>query len=142
MKFGDALSFVLLIDKVRDKKGESLLRFLPGDYLERIRLQIPENMGMLLRRVVRVLLDKSGHGPLEANEIAALLENVENKEHGEMFEAVIDYLRESREEARTEGLQEGIETTARNALAEGLPLNTVQKITGLDIETLKNIQAR
>jgi hypothetical protein len=39
-------------------------------------------------------------------------------------------------------LEKGREETARNALAEGLPLQTVQKITGLDMETLKNIAAR
>jgi predicted transposase/invertase (TIGR01784 family) len=46
--------------------------------------------------------------------------------------------------ARKEGLQEGEQkgrtTIARNALAEGLPVDVVQKITGLDMETIKNIQ--
>jgi predicted transposase YdaD len=40
-----------------------------------------------------------------------------------------------------EQLKQAQEETARNALAEGLPLQTVQKITGLDMETLKNLAA-
>jgi len=43
-----------------------------------------------------------------------------------------------REEAREECREE----TARNALAEGLPLQTVQKITGLDMEALKSLAAQ
>ena len=35
-----------------------------------------------------------------------------------------------------------IETTARNALAKGYPLETIHDITGLDIEKIKNIQAQ
>ena len=63
MKFGDALSFILLIDKVRDKKGKSLLNRLPRDYEEKLKLQIPEYMSKLLSKVIQVLLDKSGYEP-------------------------------------------------------------------------------
>ncbi|MCL2130118.1 MAG: hypothetical protein FWH35_07185 [Treponema sp.] len=40
------------------------------------------------------------------------------------------------------GIKEGIEITARNALAKGYPLETIQDITGLDMETIKNIQTQ
>jgi predicted transposase YdaD len=42
--------------------------------------------------------------------------------------------------ARNEGLQEGMETTARNALAKGLPIEIVHDITGLDIDTIQNLE--
>ncbi|MCL2129417.1 MAG: hypothetical protein FWH35_03585, partial [Treponema sp.] len=74
----------------------------------------------------------------EALEIAALVESAEKKEYGEMFEAVIESIKEGREEVR----QEERETCARNALAEGYPPESVQKITGLDMEKIKNIQAK
>ena len=53
------------------------------------------------------------------------------------------------EEGREEGLQRGLikgleqgrEAIARNALAEGASIEYVNKITGLDIETIKSIQA-
>jgi len=140
MKFGNALSFILLIDKLRDKKGESLLNKLPRDYEEKLKLQIPEYMSKLLSKVIRVLLDKSGYEPSEANEIAVLVESAEKKEYGEMFEAVIESIREGREEALNEGIEKGIETTARNALAEGLTPEFVQKITGLNMKKIKEIQ--
>jgi hypothetical protein len=40
------------------------------------------------------------------------------------------------------GRMEGREEIARNALVEGLPLQIVQKITGLDMETLENLAAQ
>jgi predicted transposase/invertase (TIGR01784 family) len=42
--------------------------------------------------------------------------------------------------AKREGIREGRTIIARNALAEGATVEFVQKITGLDMETIKNIQ--
>jgi predicted transposase/invertase (TIGR01784 family) len=39
-----------------------------------------------------------------------------------------------------EGMEKGREETARNALAQGLSIEIVQKITGLDMETVKSLQ--
>jgi hypothetical protein len=41
-------------------------------------------------------------------------------------------------EGREEGIEKGLEKAARNALAKGLPLDTIGEITGLDIETIKS----
>jgi predicted transposase YdaD len=46
------------------------------------------------------------------------------------------------EEGLEEGLEKGLETVARNALAEGAAIDFVQKITGLDMKSLKNIQGK
>ena len=43
------------------------------------------------------------------------------------------------EKGREEGVEEGREEIARNALMEGLSTETIQKITGLDIETIRHI---
>jgi predicted transposase YdaD len=40
------------------------------------------------------------------------------------------------------GRAENREETVRNALAEGLPLHVIQKITGLDIETIKSLREK
>ena len=37
------------------------------------------------------------------------------------------------------GIEKGLLITARNALAEGFSIETIQKITGLDLETIKNL---
>ena len=158
---------MLLIDKIRDNKGEKLLRQLPSDYIEQLSLQIPESMVKLLSDVIRVLLDKSGYDRQEIEKYVGYVEKSEGKEYTGMFEAVIEYIKEEREKAMKEGIalgqerleavtqdsqerleavtrdaQERFETVVRNALAEGATLDFVQKITSLDMETLKNIQAR
>jgi predicted transposase/invertase (TIGR01784 family) len=43
------------------------------------------------------------------------------------------------EAAREEGMEIGIEKTARNALAEGLSVDVVQKITGLSREEIEKL---
>jgi predicted transposase YdaD len=42
--------------------------------------------------------------------------------------------------AKREGMRESKTDIARNALAEGASVEFVQKITGLDMETIKTIQ--
>jgi len=42
---------------------------------------------------------------------------------------------------REEGREEGREEVARNALIEGVPFELIKKISGLDEEALKHIQA-
>ena len=44
-------------------------------------------------------------------------------------------------QGREEGIEQGMEKTARNALEEGLPIDVIQKITGLDTDTIRHIQA-
>ena len=46
-----------------------------------------------------------------------------------------------REEGFEDGLEKGREEVARNALAEGVPIELIKKISGLDEEALKHIQA-
>jgi hypothetical protein len=43
------------------------------------------------------------------------------------------------EEAWEYGLEEGIMTVARNALAKGLPVETIQEITGLDMKVVEQL---
>jgi predicted transposase/invertase (TIGR01784 family) len=46
---------------------------------------------------------------------------------------------EGREEGREEGQEENREETARKALYEGISVELIQKITGLDIETINRL---
>jgi len=52
--------------------------------------------------------------------------------------------REAAEEARTEGLSQGLDeayrNVARNSLSEGVPIEIIQKITGLDMETIQSLK--
>ena len=40
------------------------------------------------------------------------------------------------------GWVEGIEFVAKNLLAKGLPLTLIQETTGLDMETIENLETR
>ena len=154
MSFGDALSFVLLVDKVRDSEGKSALTCLPSEYEEKLRLHIPENLSKLLADVVLCLLGKKGFNGLEARQMAAIADKADRKEYGGMFEAVIESYWENWEKGilkgREEGLQLGLEKgvkegkieTARNALAEGLSIESIQRITGLDAETIRGLKIK
>ena len=143
MMFGGALSFILLVDKIRNGKEKFQTSQLPENYVEKLRLQIPEDMNKLLVDITLSLLDKGGHDQDEAEAAAAIVEKANRKEYGGMFEAVRESIREGREEAFQEGIMIGREKyreeVARNALAEGATFDFVQKISGLDIETIKRL---
>ena len=65
-------------------------------------------------------------------------------------DALAVHYREGREDGREKGLEEGreegreekAESIARNALAEGVSIELVQKITGLDLETIESFVAK
>jgi predicted transposase/invertase (TIGR01784 family) len=139
IRFGDALSFILLIDKVRDKKGESVLTHLPADYEKQLQLQIPENLSKLLMDVVLSLMDKKGFNHLDARRAAAIVDKTDNKEYGGMFEAVIESFREGQQEAWEKGLltgrEEGTQETNLRAAANlkklGVSVEIIAQATGL-----------
>jgi len=62
------------------------------------------------------------------------------------YDAREEGLREGRAEGREEGIEKGMEKgreeVARNALIEGVPIELIKKISGLDEDALKRIQAR
>ncbi len=47
---------------------------------------------------------------------------------------------EGMEKGIEQGMEQGVEKTARNAMEEGLPIDVIQKITGLDADAIRNIQ--
>jgi hypothetical protein len=143
MRFGGALSYIFLIDKIRISKKKDRISRLPNDYIESLRLQIPDDMNKLLADVTSSLLGKSSLGPEETEAAIRIIEKAKNKEYDGMFEAVLEDLKEAQEEAWEEGREEGWdkrgEEVARNALAEGLAPDFIQKITGLDMEAIKKL---
>jgi predicted transposase/invertase (TIGR01784 family) len=63
----------------------------------------------------------------------------EGREEG-LEEGIEKGIEEGIEKGREEGIEEGIEKVARNALAQGASLEFVQKITGLDIQTITSFR--
>ena len=155
MGLGDAISFLMLIEKVRDSKGKSILTHLPPDYEEKLQLHIPENMIKLIVDVVFCLLGKSGFDRLEASRVADIVDKAGRKEYGGMFEAVIESYKEAQQEAREEGLQVGREEgllmgreegtqaekfrTAVNLKKLGVSTEIVAQATGLTVEEIEGM---
>jgi len=80
------------------------------------------------------------------NAVDALYVLSSSKRRRARYEARLKYRRDHKAEVdwayddgMEKGLEKGREEIARNALAEGLPIHIVQKITGLDEETIKNL---
>ena len=158
MRFGGALSFILLVDKMRNSREKFQTNRLPEDYVEKLRLQIPEDMHKLLVDITLSFLDKGGHDRDEAEATASIVEKAKKKEYGGMFEAAIESLREEREEAFQEGimigkdkfreeireevLKEGLEDVARNVLTKGYSFEEIHDLTGLEMETLRKLLPR
>jgi len=144
MRFGDALSFILLIDKIRNRKGDSILTNLPSHYVEKLNLHIPENLIKLLADVILSLLDKSWFSRLEARRVASIMDRAGRKEYGGMFEAVIESIKEGQQEALEQGREEGEEMAtvkiAMNLLAKGSAPEFVSEITGLPLDEIVKLQ--
>ena len=49
--------------------------------------------------------------------------------------------REGMKKGMEKGMEKGMLKAARNALAEGLPIDVINKITGLDEETIKGLSS-
>jgi len=149
MGISAALSIIMLIDKLRRSGEKNIAGLIPSDYAEKLNLQIPDSLRKLISDVIRVMLEKSGIERGKAEKVAAYFEA--RKERKGMFEAAIESIIEEREEARRDGMErgrnegqktgwnEGREAVARNALAEGLSLEFVQKITGLSREVIEKL---
>ena len=156
--FGDVLSFIMLLDKSRGSGEESLLKHLTPDYIEKLNLQIPDNMVKLLNDVVRVLLDKIGVDRHIVDRLTGYIEKGGGKEYKGMFEAFIESIIEEREEARKQGIalgqeqgrEEGIALGQEYAYKEklqvaarfkklGVSLETIIQATGLTNEEIKEL---
>ena len=132
--------------------------------MEKIILQIPEDMRKLISDVMHVIMEKSGFDKPEVAKWTAYIENVNPEGNKGMFEAAIESIiedreaaraegreeghtegrekgrEEGREEGRAEGREEGMEIAARNAIVEGVSLELIHKITGIDMVTLENMK--
>ena len=142
--FKDALSFLLILDKIR-RSDDSNLQSLPSEYLEDLRLQIPENLGKLITDVIRVFLERSKIGRQEIEQYLQVVEKTDHKEYGGMFEAAIESILEEREEARADGFTQGVEQRtleiAQAMLSLNLSLETIIAATGLDSKQINNLPA-
>jgi hypothetical protein len=100
-QFKDALSFIMLIDRLRDRAGLKLLEKLPSDYFTG--LKIPQNLYKLLEDVTTVLLSRL---EVPAEEIAGITDFIEKRDYQMMFDSLVESVKKDKRlavrRARTE----------------------------------------
>jgi len=117
-KFGDTLSLIMIIDKIKTADGMSLLSKLPPDYVEQLTLNIPEHLSKLIADVITLLLTKIN---VPKDEIEEVTEKIYRRRYKEMFAFFDDYdVQETRRIARDEGLQEGLQEGRQEGLQKGM----------------------
>ena len=81
------------------------------------------------------------NNPLKVKEgIMHLAERIEQNNLRRIEQVRQESIEQGKQEGIERGMQEGKKETARNMLAEGYPLEAVQRITGLSPEELKSLQ--
>jgi hypothetical protein len=148
MAFNDALSLIMLVDKIKRPEKLELLKGLRPEYLEQVMLNIPENLRTLMADVLTVLLDRSG---VEAGEIGELRGRLLRQEGQGMFDELVEAILEDKRQAREEGIHIGAERTreeeqeraykekldaARRFKAEGFSLDKIAEILNLPLDTV------
>ncbi|MDR2630270.1 MAG: hypothetical protein LBC60_05040, partial [Spirochaetaceae bacterium] len=140
VRYGDALSFILLVDRIQNREELKVLKDLPQEYLEKITLKIPEGMSKLIRDVITVLLERLEVPP---EEIVAVTEYVEKREDRTMFDgfvaAVLEDRQLAREEERAEAYREKLES-ARMLKEDGVPVEVIARSLKLSVEELLSLK--
>jgi hypothetical protein len=105
IRFGDALSFIMLIDKIRTPDGISILGKPPAAYIEKLKENIPQGLYKLLADVITLLLKRINVPDEEIREVTGQLYE---RRLQEMFTWIENYdVQETRRIARIEGWEEG-----------------------------------
>jgi hypothetical protein len=86
-RFGDTLSLVLLIDKIRGPKDMRLLKNIPQDYIERFSKNFPDDLKQLLSNVVGTLMRRVNVPP-------DTIEDITNKIHERRVSKMFDLIEE------------------------------------------------
>ena len=145
-KFGDVLSLFMILDKIKTPGSlSSILSALPSDYVEHLKLNVPDHLKKLLANVIRVLLAKIN---VPQDEIDRIAENIHERGVSEMFSIenydVQETRRIAREEGREEGIEKGFLEAAIRFIEKGLSLQDVAetlKLTDSQIAQVREAMA-
>lgn len=142
-QFGNALSVVMIMDKIRTPDGMSLLKDLPADYAERLKLNIPPSMTQLIADVITLLLKKIN---VPNDEIDAVSEAIYQRRYQKMFAFTENYdVQETRRIAREEGREEGREENRKeiflNMAKSNFTPEQMSEYTGIPLEEVQRLLA-
>jgi hypothetical protein len=125
--------YVVFIAKVREIETEESEGKGPGAFSKDER-----------KRIMKTAITKAVHWCIENNVLRRFFEENGSEVINMLFDEwkLEDALVVEREEGREEGREERDAEIAKNALREGLPVEFIQKITGLSTETIQNLASR
>ena len=104
IKYGNALSLILLIDKARQADDINFSVVVTEDYLEKLSQNIPESLLQLVSDCVRVFLK---HIEAPEEEIERISDKIYQRRLNEMFQMVDGYsVKRTREQAKKEVTEE------------------------------------
>jgi len=116
-EYGDLLSLFMILDKIKSPEElGSVLSSIPGDYVERLKSNVPAHLRKLLADVVQVLLTKIDVPQEEIDEVA---EGIYERGVPEMFNIENYSVQETRRKAREEGIKKGKREGKREGKKEG-----------------------
>ena len=102
VRFGDTLSLVMLLDKMRSFNGQRLLSKLPDNYIEKLRLNIPDHLLKLLSDVITVLMRRIN---VPEDEISTVTDQLYERRLQEMFTLLEEYdVQATRRDAKIEAV--------------------------------------
>lgn len=145
-RFGDTLSLIMIIDKIRLADGISIVSKLPDGYIDTLKQNIPPHLNKLLADVITVLLKRIN---VPDDEINNVTEQFYERRIQEMFVGFDNYdvqetRRVAKAEGQTEGRKEGIIVVARKLLKMNRSIDEIVEITGLtrvEVEALRDAGA-
>ena len=140
--FGNTLSLVMLIDKIRTADGISIFEKLPDDYIENLKQNIPPHLNKILADVITVFLTRID---VPEDEIEKVTDHLYTRRIHEMFTHIDNYsVQETRREAKAEGKAEGKAeeriAIAKKLLEIGVPIEKVCKATGLTRKAVEQLR--
>ena len=136
-RFGNALSLIMLIDKIRTVDGINELKKLPPEYFEKLKENIPAHLNKLFSDVITILLTQIN---VPKEEIEDVTDHWNERRTEKMFDHIKGYdVQETRRIASAEGKADGKRETALKMLADSVPMEMIIKYTGLTREEIASL---
>jgi len=136
VSFGNLLSLILIVDKVRKAEDLELLNGLPVDYLDKLRLNIPDHLLKLLADCINLFLTRV---EIEKEKIEEITEKLYRRRDLDMFDVQFTVKDIERNAAEKATMRFAIEI-AKKLLKKGLSVKDISETTGLDEGLIEQLE--
>jgi len=136
VNLGNLLSLILIVDKVREEDDLELLNTLPNDYLDKLKLNVPDHLLKLMADCMKLFLIKA---EIEDEKIEAITEKLYQRRFVDMFDVQFSFKEIEKRVARESTRKAAIEI-AKKLLQKGLSVADISESTGLDEELIEQLK--